>query len=102
VRELYDDLLHDLKAEHGLLLDDWQTVAADVQPRVLAVVYAPIEGQGPVTYLRPIEDLKQAIVVLNDIRLRLRRFAAGDPDVFQSFDPVTNRRVAIIYDQGRS
>jgi hypothetical protein len=55
-----------------------------------------------VTYLRPIEDLKQAIVVLNDIRLRLRRFAAGDPDVFQSFDPVTNRRVAIIYDQGRS
>jgi hypothetical protein len=48
-------------------------------------------------FLRPLTN-ELAIVVARDVQRRLKPEAYGGTGVFESYDPVNNRRVSLIYD----
>ena len=64
----------------------------------MAVTYAPVPGGIPAqVFLRPLTN-ELAIAVARDVQRRLKAEAYGGTGVFESYDPVNNRRVALIYD----
>ena len=48
-------------------------------------------------FLRPLTN-ELAIMVARDVHRRLKAEAHGGTGVFESYDPVNNRRVALIHD----
>ena len=64
----------------------------------MAVAYPPVPGgTSAQVFLRPLTN-ELAIVVARDVQRRLKAKAYGGTGVFESYDPVNNRRVALIYD----
>ena len=96
--ELLEDLLQDLR-DAGVDLVPWEQIASSVKDSVMAVAYAPVPGGVPAqVFLRPLAHVGLAIVVARDVQRRLKAEAQGDTGVFESYDPVNNRKVALIYD----
>ena len=97
--DLLEDLLQDLR-DAGVELAPWEQIASSVKDSVMAVAYAAAEPSGvpAQVFLRPLTNVEMSIVVARDVQRRLKAEAAGDASVFESYDPVNNRRVALIYD----
>ena len=94
--ESLTDLLQDLR-DAGLELLPWRQIASSVKDSVMAIAYAPVPGGIPAqVFLRPLTN--EAIVVARDVQRRLKAEAHGGTGVFESYDPVNNRRVSLIYD----
>ena len=97
MEELLEDLLQDLR-DGGVELLPWTEIATAVKDSVMAVAYARASGGVPAqVYLRPLADVRLAIIVARDVQQRLRAEAQGDPGVFESYDPKNDRKVALIY-----
>jgi hypothetical protein len=97
--DLLADLLGELRDADVQLLP-WAEVDAENAPAVQAVAYPAVPGAGipAQVYLRPPGDLGLAITVVRDVQRRLQAEARGEPGVFESYDPVNARKVALIYD----
>ena len=96
---LLEDLLEDLR-HAGVELLPWGQIGDSLKDSVMAVAYAPApDGVPAQVFLRPLTDVRLAIVVARDVQRRLDAEARGDAGVFESYDPVNNRKVALIYDQ---
>lgn len=98
MNDLLEDLLQDLR-DAGVDLVPWEQIASSVKDSVMAVAYAAGPSDVPAqVFLRPLANVEMAIVVARDVQRRLKAEAAGDASVFESYDPVNNRKVALIYD----
>lgn len=101
-QDLLDDILDALRAG-GVDLMPWAEVGEGSlhdRPNLLAIAYPAIPASGlpaQVTF-RPVADTKLAIVVAQEVKHRLERFASGDPTAVISLDTVNDRPVALIYD----
>lgn len=100
--DLLTDLLEELRSA-GVQLLPWAEVDAAMAPAVHAVAYpaVPDAGVPAQVYLRPPGDVGLAITVVRDVQRRLQAEARGETGVFESYDPVNDRKVALIYDLGR-
>ena len=98
MNNLLEDLLQDLR-DAGVELVPWEQIASSLKDSVMAVAYAAGPSGVPAqVFLRPLANVEMAIVVARDVQRRLKAEAAGDANVFESYDPVNNRKVALIYD----
>jgi len=97
-----DDLLSDLIAEMtnaGVQFLPWEPIAGHLDERAVGVAYSASPNGPPAQVaLKPLGDRNFELVVLRDIQKRMLAASAGDIEAFQSFDPINNRKVAIIYD----
>ncbi len=94
-------------AEHRVTQETWWDLPESgtrYEPDVMAVVYAP-EGDAPAqAFLRlptvapdaPRWDYSAEGPLLEAVLALLERYRAGDPDVFRSRDPGTDRALAVI------
>lgn len=89
-------LLGDLQSI-GVQLLPWEELEGDYDDAA-AVLLAPGPGMPAQAYVHPRNDIGLLALVVQDAERRLKAHAAGDPEVFQSYDPGTGRRVAVIYD----
>ena len=98
MNNLLEDLLQDLR-DAGVELVPWEQIASSLKDSVMAVAYAAGPSGVPAqVFLRPLANVEMAIVVARDVQRRLKAEAAGDANIFESYDPVNNRKVALIYD----
>ncbi|MDP3712567.1 MAG: hypothetical protein Q8R60_08795 [Mycobacteriales bacterium] len=88
--------LADAMFDFGVVLGEWDEVSGDLAGTVLAVLYAAGQGLPATAFIRP--GSETGVALGEAVYDRFRRLRNGDPDVFQSGDPVNNRRVALLYD----
>lgn len=100
LQALLDDLYEQLSREYDVDIGPWDAIAKQVmlgRPHLMAVVFAPSDGVQAQAFFRPMDDLRLAILAANEVKHRLERLAAGDPEVFESYADGVNRRMALIY-----
>lgn len=96
---LIQDLRDDLHAQ-GLEFIPWEDSFLEERPALLAVVWAPSAGTPAQAATRDAgvpDELR--LLALRYIQKALAGLAEGSAAAFQSFDPVHNRAVALVYDK---
>ncbi len=97
-----EDLTGPIRAAAAALdamgVEMFSEVQWDVAENVIAVGYAPYPGVEAQAWVRDGLGPVFTLGALEALLSRYEAFDQGDLEAFQSFDPVNNRRVAIIYD----